>query len=188
MEAAYAVRNPVATKAMIRLLGLPVGHCRPPLPDPPARVVEGHEGPHRALRAEEAPRARGGDVMEATRLDSPELYHLRLGSGDDVFEFLRQFLLWQELRRIFVLSAIGTLGKVVVNFRTTHEMPPQVGSITLEGRFEINGISGGVARRRGDPGASARLGHPRRVGAARRWSGRGRPGSQVAELVIAGIR
>jgi 4-hydroxy-tetrahydrodipicolinate synthase len=40
MEAAYAAPNPIAVKAMIRLLGLPVGHCRPPLPDPPPRVFE----------------------------------------------------------------------------------------------------------------------------------------------------
>jgi len=40
MEAAYAATNPVAIKAMIRLLGFPVGHCRPPLPDPPPRILE----------------------------------------------------------------------------------------------------------------------------------------------------
>jgi 4-hydroxy-tetrahydrodipicolinate synthase len=38
MEAAYAATNPVAIKAMIRLLGFPVGHCRPPLPDPQPKV------------------------------------------------------------------------------------------------------------------------------------------------------
>ncbi len=40
MEAAYAATNPVAIKAMIRLLGFPVGHCRPPLPDPQPKVFE----------------------------------------------------------------------------------------------------------------------------------------------------
>ncbi len=40
MEAAYSAPNPIAVKAMIGLLGFPVGHCRPPLPDPPARTLE----------------------------------------------------------------------------------------------------------------------------------------------------
>lgn len=33
MEAVYAAPNPVATKAMVRLLGLPAGYCRAPIPD-----------------------------------------------------------------------------------------------------------------------------------------------------------
>ena len=33
MEAVYSAPNPVATKAMVRLLGLPAGYCRAPLPD-----------------------------------------------------------------------------------------------------------------------------------------------------------
>ena len=32
MEAAYAFTNPVAVKAMVKLLGFPVGNPRPPLP------------------------------------------------------------------------------------------------------------------------------------------------------------
>lgn len=33
MEAVYSAPNPIATKAMVRLLGLPAGYCRSPLPD-----------------------------------------------------------------------------------------------------------------------------------------------------------
>ena len=33
MEAVYSAPNPVATKAMVRLLGLPAGYCRAPIPD-----------------------------------------------------------------------------------------------------------------------------------------------------------
>lgn len=33
MEAVYSAPNPIATKAMVRLLGLPAGRCRLPLPD-----------------------------------------------------------------------------------------------------------------------------------------------------------
>ena len=39
MEAAYSAPNPVATKALVRLLGLPAGYCRAPMPDvPPASI------------------------------------------------------------------------------------------------------------------------------------------------------
>lgn len=40
IEAAYSAVNPVAIKAMVRLLGFPAGRCRPPLQDPPANVLE----------------------------------------------------------------------------------------------------------------------------------------------------
>jgi len=40
MEATYSAPNPVATKAMVRLLGFPVGPCRKPLPDPSPRIQE----------------------------------------------------------------------------------------------------------------------------------------------------
>jgi len=33
MEAVYSAPNPIATKAMVRLMGLPAGFCRRPLPD-----------------------------------------------------------------------------------------------------------------------------------------------------------
>jgi len=33
MEAVYSAPNPIATKAMVRLMGLPAGYCRLPLPD-----------------------------------------------------------------------------------------------------------------------------------------------------------
>ena len=39
MEAAYSCPNPIAIKAMVRLLGFPAGHCRPPLPDPPPHLL-----------------------------------------------------------------------------------------------------------------------------------------------------
>ena len=35
--------NPIATKAMVRLMGLPAGFCRPPLPDVPARILKAME-------------------------------------------------------------------------------------------------------------------------------------------------
>jgi len=43
MEAVYSAPNPIATKAMVRLLGLPAGYCRLPLPDVPARSLRAME-------------------------------------------------------------------------------------------------------------------------------------------------
>jgi len=43
MDATYAAPNPVATKAMVRLLGFPVGSCRKPLPDPSPRIITAME-------------------------------------------------------------------------------------------------------------------------------------------------
>ena len=40
MEAVYAGTNPVGTKAMVRLLGFPVGSCRKPLKEPSPVVLE----------------------------------------------------------------------------------------------------------------------------------------------------
>jgi len=43
LEAVYSAPNPIATKAMVRLLGLPAGYCRPPLPDVPPRNIRAME-------------------------------------------------------------------------------------------------------------------------------------------------
>lgn len=43
MEAVYSAPNPIATKAMVRLLGLPAGYCRLPLPDVPPRTLRAME-------------------------------------------------------------------------------------------------------------------------------------------------
>ncbi len=43
LEAAYSAPNPVAIKAMVRLLGLPAGHCRAPLPDVPPDILKAME-------------------------------------------------------------------------------------------------------------------------------------------------
>lgn len=43
MEAVYAAPNPIATKAMVRLMGLPAGYCRAPLPDVSSEVARAME-------------------------------------------------------------------------------------------------------------------------------------------------
>jgi len=84
--------------------------------------------------------------MPAALLPSPAYHHLRLGPGADLFAALREFLDQANLERAFVLSTIGSLRKVVVNYPKSVTDAPEVGSVTLEGAFEINGISGEVWR------------------------------------------
>ena len=43
MEAVYSAPNPIATKAMVRLLGLPAGYCRLPLPDVSPKIQRAME-------------------------------------------------------------------------------------------------------------------------------------------------
>jgi hypothetical protein len=82
--------------------------------------------------------------MESAKIETPAFYSLRLKPGEDLFSSLRAFLEREGLSRAFVLSTIGSLRKVVVNYPETNDMPPKVGKVTLEGLFEINGISGEV--------------------------------------------
>lgn len=87
--------------------------------------------------------------MTVTPLPNPVHLHLKLGPGADLFASLREFLDAQNLERAYVLSTIGSLRKVVVNFPTAMVDEPEVGSVTLEGAYEINGISGEVWREPG---------------------------------------
>ena len=43
MEAVYSAPNPIATKAMVRLMGLPAGYCRLPLPDVSPQSIKAME-------------------------------------------------------------------------------------------------------------------------------------------------
>ena len=54
--------------------------------------------------------------MVTTPLDNLQYYHLRLGPGEDLFQSLRDFVDEQGLTRAFLLSTIGSLRRVVVNF------------------------------------------------------------------------
>ena len=84
--------------------------------------------------------------MVTTPLDNLQYFHLRLGPGEDLFQSLRDFLAEQGLARAFLLSTIGSLRRVVVNFPKALVDNPEVGCIVLDGPFEINGISGEVWR------------------------------------------
>jgi len=84
--------------------------------------------------------------MVTTPLENLHYFHLRLGPGEDLFKGLRLFLDEQGLERAFLLSTIGSLRRVVVNFPKAVVDNPEVGSIVLDGPFEINGICGEVWR------------------------------------------
>jgi len=84
--------------------------------------------------------------MVTTALGDLRCFHLHLGPGEDLFESLRRFLREQELTRAYVLSTIGSLRRVVVNFPRSVVDSPEVGHVVLEGPYEINGISGEVWR------------------------------------------
>jgi predicted DNA-binding protein with PD1-like motif len=126
--------------------------------------------------------------MQTTRLENLRHYHLKLGPGADLFQGLRDFLVQEGLRRAFVLSTIGSLKKVVVNFPQTHDIPPRVGSLTLEGLFEINGLSGEVWQENGQ--IRVHLHGTVTQGGTKLHGGGLGEGAQVlllAEMVIAGV-
>ena len=126
--------------------------------------------------------------MEVTRLDTCTLYHLRLGPGADLFQSLRDFLEREGLNRAYVLSTIGSLRRIVINYPDTADMPPKVESVTLEGLFEINGISGEVWR--GEGGIQVHLHGSITRKAETLYGGGLGDGAEVlklAEMVIAGV-
>jgi len=126
--------------------------------------------------------------MVTTSLDRLRYFHLRLGPGEDLFESLRLFLIEQGLARAFVLSTIGSLRRVVVNFPKALVDNPDIGYMVLEGPFEINGISGEVWRDGGEVRVHLH-GTVTREGSGLYGGGLG-DGAVVlklAEMVIAGI-
>jgi len=81
-----------------------------------------------------------------TALGNLKCFHLHLGPGEDLFGSLRRFLEEQGLARAYVLSTIGSLRRVVVNFPRSVVDSPEVGHVVLEGPYEINGITGEIWR------------------------------------------
>jgi len=127
--------------------------------------------------------------MLTTAQDGLRFFHLHLGPGEDLFRSLRAFLDAEGLARAFVLSAIGSLRRVVVNFPRSVTENPEVGSVVLDGPFEINGISGEVWR----DGAEIRVhlhGSVTREAGTLYGGGLGEGAVvlKLADLVIAGIK
>jgi predicted DNA-binding protein with PD1-like motif len=127
--------------------------------------------------------------MVTTPLDNLQYFHLRLGPGDDLFRSLRLFLDEQGLARAFLLSTIGSLRRVVVNFPKAVADNPEVGSIALDGAFEINGICGEVWRE--EKAIRVHLhGTVTREGSTLYGGGLGEGAVvlKLAEMVIAGVK
>jgi predicted DNA-binding protein with PD1-like motif len=126
--------------------------------------------------------------MHITPLDGVLYFRVHLGPGEELFQSLRDFLDRQRLARAFVLSTIGSLRRVTVNFPRTVEANPDVGSVVLEGPFEINGIAGEVWRE----GAEIRV---HLHGSVTREAGRLYGGGlgegavvlKLADMIVAGI-
>ena len=127
--------------------------------------------------------------MVTTPLENLQYFHLRLGPGEDLFKGLRVFLDEQGLARAFLLSTIGSLRRVVVNFPKALVDNPEIGNIVLDGPFEINGISGEIWRE--GKGIRVHL-HGTVTRAASELYGGGLGDGAVvlklAEMVIAGVR
>jgi len=127
--------------------------------------------------------------MVTTPLENLHYFHLRLGPGEDLFKGLRLFLDEQGLERAFLLSTIGSLRRVVVNFPKAVVDNPEVGSIVLDGPFEINGICGEVWREETEIRVHLH-GTVTREGSRLYGGGLGDGAAvlKLAEMVIAGVR
>ena len=127
--------------------------------------------------------------MVTQKLGALQYFHLRLGPGEDLFMALRAFLDEQGLSRAFLLSTIGSLRRVVVNYPKAMVDQPEVGSIVIDGPFEINGISGEIWRE--DEGIRVHLhGSVSREGRELYGGGLGDGAIvlKLAEMVIAGVK
>ena len=127
--------------------------------------------------------------MEVTGISTPMWYRVTLGAGEDLFDALREFFKQERLKEAYILSCIGSLGKVVLAYPKTKQIPPEVERITLEGLFEINGISGNIKEEVGEikvhiHGSISRAGREVSGGAINQ----GTRVFKIAELVIIGIK
>jgi predicted DNA-binding protein with PD1-like motif len=88
--------------------------------------------------------------MEFIQRTTPIWYTLNLKAGEDLFQVLKDFFKREDLEEAHLLSCIGSLEKVVLAYPKTKTIPPEIETVTLEGLFEINGISGNIKREAGE--------------------------------------
>lgn len=127
--------------------------------------------------------------MEIAKIPTPMWYRVTLGAGEDLFQALREFFKKEKLKEAHILSCIGSLEKVVLAYPKTKQIPPEVERITLEGLFEINGISGNIKQEAGEikvhlHGSISKAGKEVSGGAINE----GTRVFKTAELVIAGMK
>ena len=83
-------------------------------------------------------------------MSTPDWYTLTLSEGMDLVASLKEFFQSKQLSLAHVVSCIGSLEKVVLAFPKTQTFPPEIEQVSLEGLFEINGISGNIKKESGD--------------------------------------
>ncbi|MBM4338473.1 MAG: DNA-binding protein [Deltaproteobacteria bacterium] len=127
--------------------------------------------------------------MEVNKFSTPIWYRVTLWAGEDLFHALREFFKQERLKEAYILSCIGSLEEVVLAYPKTKQIPPEVERITLEGLFEINGISGNIKQEAGEikvhlHGSVSKAGREVSGGAINE----GTRIFKVAELVIIGTK
>lgn len=127
--------------------------------------------------------------MDIAQISTPIWYRVTLEAGEDLFQALRGFFQKEKLKEAYILSCIGSLEKIVLAYPKTKQIPPEIDRISLEGLFEINGISGNIKKEAG--GIKVHL-HGSISKAGREVSGgainEGTRIFKIAELMIAGIK
>ena len=127
--------------------------------------------------------------MYIAQISTPIWYRVTLEAGEDLFQALRGFFQKEKLKEAYILSCIGSLEKIVLAYPKTKQIPPEIDRISLEGLFEINGISGNIKKEAG--GIKVHL-HGSISKAGREVSGgainEGTRIFKIAELMIVGIK
>jgi predicted DNA-binding protein with PD1-like motif len=127
--------------------------------------------------------------MDIAQISTPIWYRVTLEAGEDLFQALRGFFQKEKLKEAYILSCIGSLEKIVLAYPKTKQIPPEIDRISLEGLFEINGISGNIKKEAG--GIKVHL-HGSISKAGREVSGgainEGTRIFKIAELMIVGIK
>ena len=127
--------------------------------------------------------------MDIAQISTPMWYKVTLEAGEDLFQALKGFFQEEKLKEAYVLSCIGSLEKVVLAYPKTRQIPPEIGRMSLEGLFEINGISGNIKKEAGEikvhlHGSISKAGKEVNGGAMNE----GTRVFKVAELVIVGTK
>jgi predicted DNA-binding protein with PD1-like motif len=127
--------------------------------------------------------------MDIAQISTPIWYRVTLEAGEDLFQALRGFFQKEKLKEAYILSCIGSLEKIVLAYPKTKQIPPEIDRISLEGLFEINGISGNIKKEAG--GIKVHL-HGSISKAGREVSGgainEGTRIFKIAELMMVGIK
>lgn len=127
--------------------------------------------------------------MDIAQITTPIWYKVTLEAREDLFQALKGFFQEEKLKEAYVLSCIGSLEKVVLAYPKTRQIPPEIGRMSFEGLFEINGISGNIKKEAGEikvhlHGSISKAGKEVNGGAMNE----GTRVFKVAELVIVGTK